>query len=386
MHLHANGEEVGNMQMPTGIDLDGQEQRVVLGGGDDRHFRECTIDEVRIWSSLRPFPASRSDSSSSNEEGCPLSDGDLVAHFTFDDMTEGVRLRDCSGMRGDAIRVGRTLQTASAFVAGAPATAPCKACMEQSMWPALQKGTLIITYLGVSCSGARSQFTKGSLYQLEAYMGAMWLDANRLGISLLIITDCLPKSVATKYTTPAVTFQTVESLGWIPPRSCRGNVEHDAVLKRFLVFDHLFASGRFDAYSYVVHMDLRDARIVKVPNWNRNKEIWFQNVRTSGGVCGGFQAGETNAMGRLMAAMARGAETMRCKINDQTLLQNLHRDRKYGTSAEKTGTGGEVINNQHMRVFNMNTFFVHGDWWMSKNKIRDAYASSAYPHGIPYLD
>lgn len=51
--LYVDFKREGSMHMPFGIDLEDQEQRIIVGGGNDRRFRNCQIDEVRICSEVR---------------------------------------------------------------------------------------------------------------------------------------------------------------------------------------------------------------------------------------------------------------------------------------------------------------------------------------------
>jgi hypothetical protein len=102
--------------------------------------------------------------------------------------------------------------------------------------------TIVITYLlGLNCEGKGAQFEKGSLFQLEAYVGALWLDANRLGMRLIILSKCVPTYIITNHTSAIVTFVDVTAdLGWIPSRECQHNNGGLAIIKRFLVFHHMF--------------------------------------------------------------------------------------------------------------------------------------------------
>jgi hypothetical protein len=374
--LFVDDKEEGTVSMPTRIDLDGQEQRVVIGGGNDRQFRKCQIDELRIWSKVRQ---------EDGIEDCTPKDPHLVAHFTFDDDSDGVRLRDCSATRGDAIRVGSTLQKASAFVEGVPLIKPCDACVGLT-WSKLHAGTVVLTYLGLPCDGKRAdQFVPGNMYQLEAYLGAMWLDANRLGIPMVIVTECVPDFVIASYTTPAVTFVKLESLTFKPPARCRGTTS--AVIKRFFVFHHLFQTNYFAKYHHVVHIDLRDSRIIRAPTWDTKYSLWVQTILASGNVCGGFQAGETAVMASLMAEFLKQADSARCNIgNDQVLLGKIigSVNKGWRFAPGKIQHDADVVNRQWNRIFDGQTAFVHGDWWMSKNRINEPDAKKAYPRAIPY--
>ena len=386
--LFVDGAEAGRVPMPVGVDLDGQEQRVVIAGGNDRHFRTCQIDELLIWSNVQvPVPVPPSE-----PEECSPNDPHLVAHFTFDDDSGGVRLRDCSATRGDAIRVGSALQDASAFVEGAPLAQPCAACVGPT-WSSLRNETVLLTYLGVGCGAELpNQFVPGNIHQLEAYIGAMWLDANRLGLPMIIVTECIPDSVIALYTTPAVTFVKLENLPVQLPPTCPRDT--GAVIKRFFVYHHLFhQTNHFANYQYVVHIDLRDSRIVRVPKWDAQYSLWVQTVRDSGNLCGGFQAGKIEVMASLMAAFWKETSSARCQFgNDQGLLRKIvgsvGTKSNYGwrLAPNKTQHNGDMVNRQQTRIFDGSTAFVHGNWWMSKQKINDSWAKegNAYPRAVPY--
>ena len=47
--LYVDGLHNGFSSIRTNIDLDGQEQKIVIGGGNDRKFRRCQIDDLRVW-------------------------------------------------------------------------------------------------------------------------------------------------------------------------------------------------------------------------------------------------------------------------------------------------------------------------------------------------
>ena len=107
--MYIDGLYNGSTSIITGIDLDGQEQRIVIGGGNDRKFRECQLDNFRVWKK-QIIP-------SANEENCTRHNADdLITNFEFNDGTDGVVLKDCSNLQGNAIRVGSLLQKASSFV------------------------------------------------------------------------------------------------------------------------------------------------------------------------------------------------------------------------------------------------------------------------------
>jgi hypothetical protein len=80
--------------------------------------------------------------------------------------------------------------------------------------------TVIITSLPKSCSaGADDILTIGSFWFIDVYILGLWLDANRLGYDLIILTgSCLPEEIVQRYTTKHVRFlREREDLAWYPP-------------------------------------------------------------------------------------------------------------------------------------------------------------------------
>jgi hypothetical protein len=150
----------------------------------------------------------------------------------------------------------------------------------------------------------------------------------------------------------------------------------------------MFQQGYFDDYKYVVHTDLRDSRAFHWPQWGNHSQLWLQSIhRTKSLTCGGFQSGERLAMAGLMKALAGAIRHQACSaspVNDQHLLITLFLSGRLGVPRSKVALDESIINSQQTRVFDGQTAFVHGDWWMSKNLINDPYANWAYPHGVPY--
>jgi hypothetical protein len=72
-------------------------------------------------------------------------------------------------------------------------------CTDCTSWPTppnnFTKETGVVTYLDVACNGKGPQDETGGMYQLEAYIGALWLDVNRLGMNLTIVTECMPADI-----------------------------------------------------------------------------------------------------------------------------------------------------------------------------------------------
>jgi hypothetical protein len=102
-------------------------------------------------------------------------------------------------------------------------------------------------------------------------------------MNLTIVTECMPANIIANYTTPFVQFLDIESdLNWKPPPECQKTKGGAAVVKRFLIFHHMFQQGYFDDYKYVVHIDLRDSRAFHWPHWGNcdstTKLLWLQSV------------------------------------------------------------------------------------------------------------
>jgi hypothetical protein len=173
--LTIDGSLEGSAVMPINVDYDGQEQRVVIGGGNGRRFRECELDNLRVWTAARR----QEDAFSSCPTADDNSDLELIMHLAFDDVSAGVMLHDCAPRGGGALRVGSQLRTSTAFVDGAPKATLCTDC---TSWPTppnnITKETGVVTYLGVACNGKGPQDEIGGMYQLEAYICALWLDVN----------------------------------------------------------------------------------------------------------------------------------------------------------------------------------------------------------------
>ena len=375
--LYVDGLFNAFSRIKPNIDLDGQEQKIVIGGGNDRNFRHCQIDELRVWKMQR-YPS---------QDGNSLLDiHNLIADFKFDNDTDGIVLKDCSSLQGDAIRVGKVLQTSAAFVGNADQHKT--RCLHNPNVMSNQNKTLILTYLGFDCSGYaelsnKPTLQKGSLNQVEAYLGSLWLDARRLNISLSFISDCVPLHIQDMYTTSNINFIDIKDTKWKSPDVCLGTIP--AFVKRFLLYDYLLQNNFFDAYSYIVTIDLRDSRILKTPIWSKDRDLWLQSIRKRAHyVCGGFQAGKFGSMKHLMSAMAEEIVRKNCTGNDQNILNTLYHSKRLGTNRDRVELDGNMINSQHTRRHDGGTFFLHGDWWMSMEKRNDDWAKKAYPYGIPY--
>jgi hypothetical protein len=353
---------------PSGIDVDSQEQRVIIGGGNDRSFRKCSIDELRIYRRIV------GDDEIGVERG-------LVAYFPFETITNGAVLLDCSPNHGDAIRVGKRLRTEAAFVPSPLRTMPrCEGASSRGQSHA-PNGTLLLTYLGIPCDGRGAQQQVGHLYQMEAYLGALWLDVHRVGVDLRIITECVPSHISETFSSPRVSFQAAESI-IDTASSCTKKVP--LMLRRFLVYNALLP--RLQGYSHIATLDLRDSRLNHAPQWPSDAELWLQTIRfQKTDVCGGFQAGTHAAMMRMMSAMAELAEKTDCGQNDQTMLNKLYAGNQLGTDKTHIQLDGDLINSQHTRVFEHSTAFEHGNWWMSKKRLQDPFTSKAYLRDVPFL-
>ena len=124
--------------------------------------------------------------------------------------------------------------------------------------------------------------------------------------------------------------------------------------------------------------------MLKTPIWSKDRDLWLQSIRKRAHyVCGGFQAGKLESMKHLMSAMAKEIVRKKCQGNDQNMLNALYHSNRLGTKKDRVELDGDMINSQHTRRHDGGTFFLHGDWWMSK-LVNDDWAKKAYPYGIPY--
>jgi len=386
--LFIDGNKEGDMPIPESIDLEGQEQRVIFGGGNDRFFRKCVLDEIRFWTVAR-------DPSFACVDRLEES---LVAYFNFNIPSEGVFLEDSSVRQGGAIRVGNQLESKSSFVQIVSIKFP-RCYVFFSEIGDEKSDTLVISYLGMPCGSTMGSILQtGHLYQLEAYIGALWLDANRVQIDLLIVTECVPDSVVSKYTTNRVKF--VKKSDVLLTLPCTGPV----YVERFLVINKLLQGPMVSNYSHIVSTDLRDSRIIRYPDWSgvlTNADLVLQSISNNRWyICGGFQAGIKEGMQVLYERMAEAIESMQCQENDQELLNRL-----FGVSIFHKLLGGDfvnwiigskglgihrsriaidafVVNSQQTRVFDI-TPFLHGNWWRTSGHSYQENMN-AYPLGIPF--
>lgn len=413
--LEVDGMNVSSHAMPVHHDYSSQEQRIVVGGGTQgNHQISCEVDNLRIWSKAVM-------TSSDHHQHQHEDDPHLVMYLSFDDPSDGIMIHDCAPNGNGAIRVGERLRRKSAFVVpdvklpsllrSLPVRSNCRS------WPSRDGGDgtgismtptmTLITYLGVDCEHKGVWFQPHSIYELNAYTGALWLDANRLGVPLIIVTECLPQEFANLYTTDFVTFRDV-NLEFQTPRECHHNNGGAAYMKRFLAFGQMLERGAFgiNETGYLVSLDLRDSRFHKRPEWgykssavapqttekkptgeDQEPRLWLQSIRQSGSnaVCGGFQAGNVPGMKLLFQELTKTIRHYKCETtqkDDQGMLNEIHSSGKL--SGASITIDGNIINSQHTRLFDQRTAFTHGNWWMSKTHINDAYARKAYPWNVPY--
>lgn len=293
-------------------------------------------------------------------------------------MSLGTRVKDYSPRRGDAFRIGAQMQSAEAFTVGV-VNCDAAAVVEHEA----VEHTALLTFLGAPKSRSNGPFFKpGELYQLEAYVVGMLLDAERLKIPLYILTENIPESFIKAYSTEFIKFIEFEGIKYKEPDSC--NHPQPEVLKRFFAYHFLLSTGYFDKYKYLVHLDLRDSRIVNIPEWSPDYDLWLQGIKLKTDVvCGGFQAGTLKAMKALMHSMYEGSAQTKC-INDQSLLNKLFTEGKLGVDRSRVTLNGNIINSQHTRVFRPVNAFVHGNWMMTA-KWPQQKVKPAYIHGVPFL-
>lgn len=412
--LEVDGVKLASHAMPVQHDYSSQEQRIVIGGGTQgNHQISCDIDDLRIWS--RAIMTSISSDQHQDQD-----DPHLVMYLSFDDPTDGIMIHDCAPNGNGAIRMGDRLRRKGAFVAPddeiPSSLRPLPVCTNCRSWPSKEVDdatgiskmttTTLITYLGVDCERKGAFFQPHHIFELNAYVGALWLDVNRLGVPLVILTDCLSKEFADLYTTDFVTFRDV-NLEFETPRECHHNSGGAAYVKRFLAFGQMLERGAFgmNETDYLVSLDLRDSRLHRRPKWgnkssapfnpwwkptgeHQEPRLWFQSIRQSGSgsLCGGFQAGNIPGMKLFFKEMTKIIRHYKCKMtlkDDQAMLNEIH---KSGELSQASITiDGNIINSQHTRVFEQQTAFTHGNWWMSKRNVNDPYARKAYPRNVPYI-
>jgi hypothetical protein len=89
------------MKMGTGLDIDSQEQHIVIGGGNDRIFRDCWLYEMSFWALAMDKPPVNCETWQYNGHA-------FLFHFSFAESTivRNFRIKDISPTRGDAIITG----------------------------------------------------------------------------------------------------------------------------------------------------------------------------------------------------------------------------------------------------------------------------------------
>jgi len=240
--------------------------------------------------------------------------------------------------------------------------------------------TVLLTSLYWRCGGSDNpMFDTGRIYQFEAYLGALWLDVNRLNAKMVVLVDCLDDERIALYATPNVEFVKAE------PYDRNHTVHCPPVSQRFLVFNEYIKSGALDKAKYVVMLDLRDSRMNYSP-----KLLWEARAQTDlflqgmngfpNAVCGGFQAGTLRAIRILLDRFEKGIVSDQCKKNDQDVLNDIyHHGGLNGLNIEMSS----VVNMQKIRVFDKVTPFEHGLWWMSSQGKGRALIPEDIPVGFP---
>ena len=379
LRLYVDFGSQGEVEIPNGIDIMDQEQRTIIGGGNDRRFRECYIDELRVWRGARVIDRRRTCAA--------CSDDNLVAFFDFeeDGGSWPAVVRDCSNSRGHALRVGEELIKGDPFTSGAPRA---KACPNTSREVHGRRDaapletdtdTVILTSLYWRCGGGGGlDFDTGGMLQFEAYIGPLWLDVNRLNMKMVVMVDCLDDERIARYTTPNVQFVKVEPYDRGLPVHC------SPVNQRFLVFRNYLESGALDAFSHVVMLDFRDSRVNHSPRayWKANPDIdlVLQTVEDYGVTCGGFQAGTNAGIRHLLDKYSDAIVADNCRTNDQDILYNLVANKR--PLAALRIVFNTIINRQKTRVFDERDPFEHGAWWRPRNNWQSP-DPDGYPRGIP---
>ena len=368
----------GEVEMPIGIDIMDQEQRTVFGGGNNRGFRECYLDELRLWKVAREITDGTTCVRCSNPN--------LVAYFDFEEDAASWRavVRDCSQSGGHALRTGDELIKGDPFTAGAPRVESCpntSRVVHASRRSPPDTDTVLLTSLYWRCSGdGDSMFDTGRIYQFEAYIGPLWLDVNRLNAKMVVMVGCLDEERIALYTTPNVQFVKAEPYDRDLTLHCH------PVIQRFLVFNEYIKSGALDYARYIAMLDLRDSRMNHSPKpyWDAHPkvELVLQRINGMDLVCGGFQAGKLKTIGFLLQLMQKAIYENNCVHNDQDILNLLYHTTRLGSLVLVKNEG--IINLQQIRVFNKPTAFEHAIWWRTFPDSTDASPNPfAYPSGIP---
>ena len=194
------------LHMPTGIDVQDQEQRTIFGGGNDRAFRACMLDEIKIWK------IALEDGSMMKRNHCDMlkvvEHHDLISYYSFeDDFNSSAIVRDMGPRRMHALRIGQS-QNNSALVidGGLPMKETCSRELISKTRKKYEKfyrngpRTEIIFLSSLmycpKCwyETVRLHINKSAetcpMYLFEAYFGFYWLDMIRFNLfAIVFISD-----------------------------------------------------------------------------------------------------------------------------------------------------------------------------------------------------
>jgi hypothetical protein len=393
--------------MPTGLDIDSQEQHVVIGGGNDERFRVCFLYELSFWAVyMREPPRDCAPWESESRS--------FIFHFSFteENIINNFIVRDTTPTRGNAIWVADGLVNLSDQVPTAM-DHPVVSCLQGTSrfvsrdWVAdvPVNDTVILSSLPNSCApGADDLFIKGSFWYIDSYILGIWLDANRLGYYTIIITSpCFPQTIIQKYSTKYVQFLKLEQdLLWRQPPGCDIDIyfQRDAfggmwVSRWFIELYLIDNTTLLSAFSHIVSLDIRDSRITRRVEWDKiNAEnadlrgLWLQrnDALVPHKISGGFHGGSKGEVRSLLLEATAMFMSHRCRVDDQNALNN-HMETHPGEDLImlRAKRGFPLINAQQTRIFE-GFVFTHGNWWMNKNKgMPLSDLPQIYPQGVPYI-
>jgi hypothetical protein len=408
MSLYIDCREQASMRMTTGLDIDSQEQHIVIGGGNDRHFRDCFLYEMSFWGLAMGIPPMDCAAWQENSRA-------LLFHFSFSEhnIIDNFLVKDISPTRGDAIitsSAGVSLSEeapnpGNVAVMGSWCRSRVRTDTSDLFGPV--NDTVIITSLPKSCEDGKDELLAvGSFWYIDAYILGMWLDANRLRYTMLILTgSCLPQGIVQKYTTKYVRFlREREDLGWQPPPDCdldtcfHGNEFARMWIARWFIELYLIQkTDLLSTYSHLVAVDLRDSRIYRQVEWPSSShytfekpELWMQGMDIAEGGprsrTGGFHAGSKSNVEKLLVELTAMFLTHRCNIDDQYGINQHVLSFPEGDPniLSMVQLGAPLVNTQKTRVFS-GPVFTHGCWWMNKRLGVGAKMAVVYPNGIVQL-
>ena len=355
--LHACGS------MPPGVDLSDW-RPLYMGGGNDRHWRECAIDEVRLWRVARPPSACIA----------PLDTRDLVGSFSFeaDTVAGSTFIEDDSPIGGGAIRIGGLVAGVSpGVVPGVGGNLLCKLASTTSHPKRkLVRTVAFTTLLSAECNSGTSQgsmHVAGHEQQVEAYIAPLVLDATRLRLPLYILhAGCFHRGMGQAFSSPYVHFVNVSRVRSNLTRACP---RQRPLMDRWAIELNFLRSGLLSSFSHAIGIDLRDGRINRVPQWaklvpanaNHTRLLWLQTVRGEAGhFCGGMHAGSLHAMTRLATEMAADRRVQGSCSED--FDQNIFAEKVKQLQAKAdllVKVDRPLINSQHVSMFG-ETVLEHG--------------------------